>query len=153
MAEKKWILLVSLAFMVAMSPLTSRIIELRQAHRFYIGELIGMVLGKLQGWTQFNGGANDDTERERAIGPNMIASHQSYGQPDLLVYCCPLGFEKSVPFVDFKFPDPRSPVKVRCPTHLLDESFIAKYNKDLSIMKSLPYDDPRTFLRQADLHC
>ncbi|MBA0856502.1 hypothetical protein Goshw_029466, partial [Gossypium schwendimanii] len=106
------------------------------------------MLEKLQQWRKpFNNGG-----KNLAIGPNLTACHSSYGRPDLLVYCCPPGFQTPVPFTDFKFPDP-SPVRVRRPAHLLNESFIAKYNKALSIMKSLPYDDPRSFLRQANLHC
>lgn len=113
-----------------------------------MGELASIMLEKLQQWRKpFNNGG-----KNLAIGPNLTACHSSYGRPDLLVYCCPPGFQTPVPFTDFKFPDP-SPVRVRRPAHLLNESFIAKYNKALSIMKSLPYDDPRSFLRQANLHC
>ncbi|GMJ12759.1 hypothetical protein HRI_004945100 [Hibiscus trionum] len=145
MAELKWILMVSLAFLMAMSLLSSPHLNM--------GELTEMVFDKLQFWETFNNGGDKKTEESRAIGPNMTACHHSYGRPDLLVYCCPPGFEKPVPFVDFEFPDPRSPVKVRRPAHLLNESFIEKYNRALSIMKSLPYDDPRSFARQAELHC
>ncbi|OMO75651.1 hypothetical protein COLO4_25949 [Corchorus olitorius] len=45
------------------------------------------------------------------------------------------------------FPDP--PKRVRRPTYRLDDDYIAKYNKAVSIMKSLPFDDPRNFVRQA----
>ncbi|PPD99134.1 hypothetical protein GOBAR_DD03863 [Gossypium barbadense] len=138
MAEKKWILILSLTFIIAVS----------QVHHLYMGELASIMLEKLQQWRKpFNNGG-----KNLAIGPNLTACHSSYGRPDLLVYCCPPGFQTPVPFTDFKFPDP-SPVRVRRPAHLLNESFIAKYNKALSIMKSLPYDDPRSFLRQANLHC
>ncbi|TYI37699.1 hypothetical protein ES332_A03G231300v1 [Gossypium tomentosum] len=138
MAEKKWILILSLTFIIAVS----------QVHHLYMGELTSIMLEKLQQWRKpFNNGG-----KNLAIGPNLTACHSSYGRPDLLVYCCPPGFQNPVPFTDFKFPDP-SPVRVRRPAHLLNESFIAKYNKALSIMKSLPYDDPRSFHRQANLHC
>ncbi|KAE8672849.1 RER1C family protein [Hibiscus syriacus] len=153
MAERKWILLVSLAFIVAMSCSSSRIMKSSQLQYSYMGELTSMILGKLRFWATFNNGVDGDGAKSRAIGPNMTACHHSYGRPDLLVYCCPPGFEKSVPFVEFEFPDHLSPVRVRRPAHLLNESFIAKYNKALSIMKSLPYDDPRSFTRQAELHC
>ncbi|KAK8626809.1 hypothetical protein V6N13_134439 [Hibiscus sabdariffa] len=153
MAEKKWILMVSLAFIMVMSPLSSRIMESAQVQHLNMGELASLVLGKFQFWATVDNGGEKKTVESRAIGPNMTACHHSYGRPDLLVYCCPPGFEKSVPFVDFELPEPPSPVKVRRPAHLLDESFIVKYNKALSIMKSLPYDDPRSFARQAELHC
>ncbi|KAE8716679.1 Detected protein of unknown function [Hibiscus syriacus] len=153
MAERKWILIVSLAFIVLVSSSTSRIMKSSQLQYSYMGELTSMILGKLRFWATFNNGVDDNAAKSRAIGPNMTACHHSYGRPDLLVYCCPPGFEKSVPFVDFEFPDPRSLVRLRRPAHLLNESYIAKYNKALSIMKSLPYDDPRSFARQAELHC
>ncbi|XVE49037.1 hypothetical protein DITRI_Ditri01bG0049800 [Diplodiscus trichospermus] len=89
----------------------------------------------------------------KAVAPNLTACHQSFGAVNFPVYCCPPGFETPVPFVDFKFPDQQSPVRVRRPAHLLDDNYVAKYSKALSIMKSLPYDDPRSFARQADLRC
>lgn len=117
-----------------------------------------MILGKelAGGWGFSNSGhgRNRATKSNKVIGPNLTACSPSYGRPDLLVYCCPPGFETPLPFVDFQFPHPQSPAKrVRRPAHLLDDDYIAKYNKALSIMKSLPYDDPRSFSRQAELHC
>ncbi|XVE49036.1 hypothetical protein DITRI_Ditri01bG0049700 [Diplodiscus trichospermus] len=154
MEQKKWILTVVLAFMVALLPLTFIILESNQVQHLYMGELTNMILDKLGGWVSGNRDLGiDEAAQSKVIGPNLTACHPSYGRPDLLVYCCPPGFETPVPVVDFKFPDPQSSVRVRRPAHLLDESYIAKYNKALSIMKSLPYDDPRSFARQANLHC
>ncbi|WRX16545.1 Tyrosinase copper-binding domain - like 1 [Theobroma cacao] len=154
MEKKKWILTVVLALIVAMLPLTFRILESHQVQRLYTGELTDMILGKLGGWASSNHDLSTDKAlASKFIAPNLTACHPSYGRPDLLVHCCPPGFESPVPFVDFQFPDPQSPKRVRRPVQLVDENYIAKYNKALSIMKSLPYDDPRSFARQANLHC
>ncbi|XP_022726199.1 polyphenol oxidase I, chloroplastic-like [Durio zibethinus] len=154
MEQKKWILTVVLAFVVAMLPLTFRILESHQLQLLYMGELTNMILGKLGGWGSSRHDLSiDKAAKSKAIGPNLTACHPSYGRPDLLVYCCPPGFESPLPFVDFQFPNPQSHVRVRRPAHLLDQNDISKYNKALSIMKSLPYDDPRSFARQANLHC
>ncbi|XP_022762305.1 aureusidin synthase-like [Durio zibethinus] len=154
MEQQKWIVTVVLAFIVAMLPFTFRILESHQVQHLYMGELTNMIFGKLGGWASSNHhDLSIDKAASKVIGPNLTACHPSYGRPDLLVYCCPAGFETPGPFVDFQFPDPKSPLRVRRPAHLLDENYIAKYNKALSIMKSLPYDDPRNFVRQANLHC
>ncbi|XVE49035.1 hypothetical protein DITRI_Ditri01bG0049600 [Diplodiscus trichospermus] len=135
-------------------PVTLRNLESHQVRYPFVGDLTSMILGKLGVWP---GGSHEVSHENKAgfnaVGPNLTTCHPSYGRPDLLVYCCPPGFEKPVPFVDFQFPEPQSPVRVRRPAHLLDESYIAKYNKALSIMKSLPYHDPGNFARQANLHC
>ncbi|XVF45297.1 hypothetical protein PTKIN_Ptkin02bG0194300 [Pterospermum kingtungense] len=154
MKPKKWVLTVVLAFILVLLPLAFRIMEPHQLQHSYMGELTSMILGKLGGWGFSNHENNRDmATNTKVIGPNLTACHPSYGRPDLLVYCCPPGFETPLPFVDFQFPDSQSPVRVRRPAHLLDDNYIAKYNKALSIMKSLPYDDPRSFARQANLHC
>ncbi|XVF01086.1 hypothetical protein REPUB_Repub04eG0057300 [Reevesia pubescens] len=145
MEQKKWILTVVLAFIVAMVPLTFRILGSHQVQHFYMGlylhfvfltridfdlsgELTNIILGKLGGWTSGKHDISiDKAAMSKVIGPNFTACHPSYGRDDLLVYCCPPGFETPVPYVDFQFPYPKLP--------------------------SLPYDDPRSFARQANLHC
>ncbi|PON86009.1 Polyphenol oxidase [Trema orientale] len=89
------------------------------------------------------------------ISPNLTTCHDSYGRPDLLVNCCPpLSDEASAVPVDYQFPDSsKSGLRVRRPVHLLDHDYVAKYTKALTIMKSLPHSDPRSFSRQAQLHC
>ncbi|KAK8658499.1 hypothetical protein V6N13_036704 [Hibiscus sabdariffa] len=114
-----------------------------------------MILDKLEGWSLGKNGFTDDSNKRglKAVGPNLTTCHPSYGRTDLLVNCCPPGFQSPAPFVDFQFPDPQSPLRIRRPAHAVDANFLAKYDKALSIMKSLPHDDPRSFSRQANLHC
>ncbi|OMO74339.1 hypothetical protein CCACVL1_16831 [Corchorus capsularis] len=69
-------------------------------------ELTSMILTKLGG----------NKLKSKAISPNLTACHANYGRPDLLVYCCPPGFEIPQPFVEFQFPDP-PPKHVRTPTY------------------------------------
>ncbi|XP_062078689.1 polyphenol oxidase I, chloroplastic-like [Humulus lupulus] len=88
------------------------------------------------------------------ISPNLTSCHDSYGRTDLLVNCCPPPSDKAtdVP-IDFQYPSKLSRLRVRRPVHLLDSAYVAKYTKALTIMKSLPHSDPRSFSRQALLHC
>ncbi|PIA38223.1 hypothetical protein AQUCO_02800118v1 [Aquilegia coerulea] len=69
------------------------------------------------------------------------------------VYCCPPNIESDEQIIDFEFPDPSEQLRIRKRAHMRDSDYIAKYASALSIMKSLPYDDPRSFARQADVHC
>ncbi|CAI0399438.1 unnamed protein product [Linum tenue] len=58
------------------------------------------------------------------------------------------------PVSEFEFPDPdTTPIRVRRFSHRLDDDYIAKYKKALSIMKSLPHSDPRSFTWQVEIHC
>ncbi|XVE93644.1 hypothetical protein REPUB_Repub01dG0211900 [Reevesia pubescens] len=157
MEKKKWIFTVVLAFIVTMLPLTFRILESHQVQHLYLGDL-NMILGKLGGWASSNHDlsifkAEPAPSISKVIAPNLTACHPAYGREDLLVYCCPPGYRTPEPYVDFKFPDPKSPVRLRRPVQHVDEDYIAKYNKALSIMKSLPFGDPRSFTRQANMHC
>ncbi|KAK7302745.1 hypothetical protein RJT34_13641 [Clitoria ternatea] len=77
------------------------------------------------------------------------------GPPDLpegvnAVNCCPPPSEK---IIDFKFPSTNQPLRVRPAAHLVNGDALAKYEKAMSIMKSLPPDDPRSFTQQANIHC
>lgn len=153
MEPNKWILTITLAFLLAiLLPETLRNLE---SDRDQFMDLTNMLLAKLGEWAWGNHELNTEDMKGgiKAVGPNLTSCHSSYGRTDLLVYCCPPGFESSEPFVDFQFPDPKSPLRVRRPGHLVDDNYVAKYNKALSIMKSLPYNDPRSFARQANLHC
>ncbi|OVA18745.1 Tyrosinase [Macleaya cordata] len=87
------------------------------------------------------------------LSPNLTTCHRSLSDADVPVYCCPPKRESEEPFIDFQFPDTSIPVRVRKPAHLADADYIAKYNKAIAIMKSLPYSDPRSWLRQANMHC
>ncbi|KAF8376716.1 hypothetical protein HHK36_031614 [Tetracentron sinense] len=64
--------------------------------------------------------------------------------------CCPPADTK---IIDFKLPSKSSPMRVRPAAHLVDEEYLAKYNKAVALMKALPDDDPRNFMQQANVHC
>ncbi|GMJ00328.1 hypothetical protein HRI_003702000 [Hibiscus trionum] len=150
LGASKWVSTVTLAFLSVLLTVTLWKLESNQAQFSFPGDITNMILGKLEGWSL---GEDGNKRGLKALGPNITSCHPSYGRKDLLVHCCPPGFQTPVPFVDFQFPDPQSPLRVRRPAHVVDGDYIAKYNKALSIMKSLPHDDPRSFSRQANLHC
>lgn len=60
-------------------------------------------------------------------------------------------------FKEFKFKDydasSNFSLRVRKPCHLLDEEFIAKFEKGITLIKALPKDDPRSFYQQSRVHC
>ncbi|KAG9454119.1 hypothetical protein H6P81_007023 [Aristolochia fimbriata] len=64
--------------------------------------------------------------------------------------CCPPYLHD---IVNFKLPDQRSHMRVRRPAHLVDDHYVAKYEKGIALMKALPAKDPRNFTNQANLHC
>lgn len=45
------------------------------------------------------------------------------------------------------------PFRLRRPAHLLDEEYIAKYERAVALQKALPDTDPRSFRNQQRLHC
>lgn len=51
---------------------------------------------------------------------------------------------------DFK---PRLPMRVRQAAHLVDDAYIAKYQKAVELMRALPETDGRSFTAQYRLHC
>ncbi|CAA0808741.1 Unknown protein [Striga hermonthica] len=53
---------------------------------------------------------------------------------------------------DYKLP-PVTKMRVRPAAHLAGKDYFAKYEEALSRMKSLPDDDPRSFMQQAKIHC
>ncbi|OVA07051.1 Tyrosinase [Macleaya cordata] len=122
-------------------------------------ELKNKVLGIVEdgNWALFTSSTvavSDEKPSSRVVlSPNLTTCHQSLSDADVPVYCCPPKPESDEPFIDFKFPDESQPIRVRRPAHLVDKEYIAKYNKALTIMRSLPYDDPRNFIRQANMHC
>ncbi|KAI3993675.1 hypothetical protein MKX01_002688 [Papaver californicum] len=64
--------------------------------------------------------------------------------------CCP---PPSTTIVDFEKPSSSTPLRIRPAAHLVDEAYIAKYNKAYELMRALPDDDPRSFYKQANIHC
>nr|KJB47500.1 hypothetical protein B456_008G029600 [Gossypium raimondii] len=151
----KWISTITFAFLLVMFTVTLWSLESNQVQYPFAGDLTKMILGKLEGWSLGKHGVITEEGKRgtKSVGPNMTSCHPSYGRKDLLVDCCPPGFQSPLPFVDFQFPDPQSPLRIRRPAHAVDVDYIAKYDKALSIMKSLPHHDPRSFSRQANLHC
>eukprot|EP00262_Sarcandra_glabra_P015359 TRINITY_DN4720_c0_g1_i1.p1 TRINITY_DN4720_c0_g1~~TRINITY_DN4720_c0_g1_i1.p1 ORF type:complete len:604 (-),score=41.93 TRINITY_DN4720_c0_g1_i1:63-1874(-) len=101
-----------------------------------------------------NGIKNIEEASGIPISPDLKTCHASYTKNvSHYVYCCPPTPESEEPFIDFKFPDPSEPLRIRRPAHLIDDAYIAKYAKALTIMRQLGYDDPHSFRRQADMHC
>ncbi|XP_004485748.1 polyphenol oxidase A1, chloroplastic-like [Cicer arietinum] len=79
------------------------------------------------------------------------------GPPDLPlgatpnnINCCP---PNSTNIIDFKIPSTNQPLRIRQAAHLVDNKYLRKYNKAVELMKSLPSDDPRSFIQQANIHC
>ena len=50
-------------------------------------------------------------------------------------------------------PPAGSPLRVRPSAHLVDEEYLAKYERAVALMKALPDDDPRSFAQQWRVHC
>uniref|UniRef100_A0A0C9S6R6 TSA: Wollemia nobilis Ref_Wollemi_Transcript_14401_2252 transcribed RNA sequence n=1 Tax=Wollemia nobilis TaxID=56998 RepID=A0A0C9S6R6_9CONI len=65
--------------------------------------------------------------------------------------CCP-PYSSNTTTVDFEFPK-NLPMRTRVPAHLVGEAYIKKYDAAISAMKALPEDDPRSFTKQANVHC
>ncbi|KAF8410583.1 hypothetical protein HHK36_003115 [Tetracentron sinense] len=170
MAAKKWVLGVFLSFLLAAFTVNLIIQDLQEVPS-HLGELNGldgkrnqlvyistaierlknMVHGLVGGSWSCNGESLKPDQI--LLSPNLSTCHESMGKPGFPVYCCPPKRESEEPFIEFQFPNASSPLRVRRPAHLVDDEYIAKYKKALSIMKSLPFDDPRSFMRQADMHC
>ncbi|KAK7340175.1 hypothetical protein VNO77_20871 [Canavalia gladiata] len=91
----------------------------------------------------------------RAINPNVSMCFLVDLPPNALTstHCCP-----SLPFPskikDFKdFASPNATLRIRKPVHLVDQEFIAKFEKGIALMKALPAHDPRNFDQQSRVHC
>lgn len=56
------------------------------------------------------------------------------------------------PIKKFEF-DPTLPMRERRPAHLVDDAYIAKYEKAYELLRALPDSDGRSWLNQANLHC
>ncbi|KAL2931948.1 Polyphenol oxidase chloroplastic [Bienertia sinuspersici] len=63
--------------------------------------------------------------------------------------CCP---PTSTNIVDFVLPQVNT-LKVRPPAHSVDNEYLEKFNRAMSLMKALPSSDPRSFTQQANVHC
>ncbi|XP_068643026.1 polyphenol oxidase I, chloroplastic-like [Aristolochia californica] len=103
--------------------------------------------------TTFTAGEETNEHRHAPLAADLSTCHRSLTDADVPVYCCPPNRESDEPVVDFQFPSPSEPKRIRRPAHLVDEDYIAKYEKAIKIMKKFPYEDPLNFMRQADMHC
>lgn len=108
--------------------------------------LIG--LGGLYGATNLS----DPFAYAKPIQPPDIADCSVINEPDPEnpTNCCPPLTRK---IIDFKLPSQNEPLRIRRPAHLVDDNYIAKYNRAIALMKQLPEDDPRNFTQQANVHC
>ncbi|KAJ4827432.1 hypothetical protein Tsubulata_011085 [Turnera subulata] len=151
METKKWGLVVSVVFIIAALPLVLRVKDPREIQYALIRELLKPSIPKL-----LPGSSSMRKKEARIFGvsPNLTTCHQSSSPSGFRIYCCPPRSESDEAIIEFQFPDPSSsPLRIRRAAHLVDHNYLTKYNKALSIMKSLPYTDPRSFTRQANLHC
>ncbi|KAJ6728170.1 POLYPHENOL OXIDASE CHLOROPLASTIC-LIKE [Salix koriyanagi] len=94
----------------------------------------------------------DRTANAKPISPPDLTNCELVDLPNLEnpTNCCPPLSKK---IIDFRPPSPFSPLRTRRAAHLVDEDFVAKYAEAISLMKSLPEDDPRSFYQQANVHC
>uniref|UniRef100_A0A6N2NH22 Tyrosinase copper-binding domain-containing protein n=1 Tax=Salix viminalis TaxID=40686 RepID=A0A6N2NH22_SALVM len=108
--------------------------------------LIG--LGGLYGATNLS----DPFAHAKPIQPPDISDCSVINEPDPEnpTNCCPPLTRK---IIDFKLPSRNDPLRIRRPAHLVDDDYIAKYNRAIALMKQLPEDDPRNFTQQANVHC
>ncbi|KAI0516646.1 hypothetical protein KFK09_009323 [Dendrobium nobile] len=69
--------------------------------------------------------------------------------------CCALSLVSSdhQKILNFTFPLPSSPLRIRPAAHLVDSRYISQYSKAVQLMKDLPKSDPRSFFQQANIHC
>ncbi|CAA7397722.1 unnamed protein product [Spirodela intermedia] len=88
------------------------------------------------------------------LAANLSACHPSFTDANRPTNCCPLRRDADQRVIDFELPKlVQSPLRVRRAAHLLNNEYIAKYQRAVAIMKSLPSDHPHSFFRQANNHC
>lgn len=98
-------------------------------------------------------GGNDDKNIGGPIVTNLLTCGKPKLPPHALppFYCCP-PMSASEP-IDFTFPDPSEPLRVRRPAHAVGAEYMAKYERAIALMKALPDSDPRSFYQMANIHC
>ncbi|RZC49897.1 hypothetical protein C5167_018327 [Papaver somniferum] len=160
MEAKRWVSLVLLALILvglSSSDLFVQDSDQQVQAISFISDLKATVLGFFDGtWLTVEDASaiNEEVKPKHVIlTPNLTTCHKSLSDADRPVYCCPPKRESLEPIIDFQFPDISEPIRVRKPAHMVDADYIAKYNRAIAIMKSLPYDDPRSYMRQANMHC
>ncbi|RYR16532.1 hypothetical protein Ahy_B04g073569 [Arachis hypogaea] len=106
--------------------------------------------------------SNYSNDVSRAISPDFTKCGPVDLPPNAITspYCCPtlatpfkfIDFKDYIINATYKYKN-NSSIRVRRAAHLVDDEFIAKLEKGIAIMKSLPNDDPRNFIQQAKVHC
>ncbi len=66
--------------------------------------------------------------------------------------CCPAPYNGTISEKLYVF-DRKLPMRTRPAAHLLDDAYIAKYQRAYRLLKALPDSDPRSWNNQAKLHC
>lgn len=82
----------------------------------------------------------DLTRCQPALGPDNITT---------IPCCLPIGNNKIIDFI----PPPYTKIRTRPAAHLVDQSYIAKYSKAVSMMRALGPDHPWNHMQQANIHC
>ncbi|MED6150514.1 hypothetical protein PIB30_073074 [Stylosanthes scabra] len=99
--------------------------------------------------------ASTNQNISRAISPDVANCGPVELPPNAITepFCCPI-LPSPLKIKDFKdFAKPNAPLRVRKPIHLVDDEYMAKLEKGIAIMKSLPKNDPRNYIEQAKVHC
>ncbi|MQM23198.1 hypothetical protein Taro_056261 [Colocasia esculenta] len=123
--------------------------------------LLGVLVGSLeQPPTHGSGGprtrgTDGEPRHGSPLAANLSICYPSLSDGDRPVYCCPPRPDGAQTVVDFEYPANTDsfPLRIRRPAHLVDDVYIAKYERAVAIMKSLPSDHPHNFFRQANNHC
>ncbi|KAH8946526.1 hypothetical protein BDL97_12G100000 [Sphagnum fallax] len=66
--------------------------------------------------------------------------------------CCPAPYNGTISEKLYVF-DRKLPIRTRPAAHLLDDAYIAKYQRAYRLLRVLPDSDPRSWKNQAKLHC
>jgi polyphenol oxidase len=66
--------------------------------------------------------------------------------------CCPVPYNGTISEKLYVF-DRKLPMRTRPAAHLLDDAYIAKYQRAYRLLRALPDSDPRSWKNQAKLHC
>lgn len=82
--------------------------------------------------------------------PIITPNPTQCGPSDVGLNCCPPTARN---IVDFQLPPQPTTLRVRPPAHLVDDQYLQKFSRAISLMKALPANDPRNFSQQANVHC
>ncbi|KAI3838512.1 hypothetical protein MKX03_014014 [Papaver bracteatum] len=108
-------------------------------------------LGGLYGVTAAGFGADRMAMAAPVAPPDLSKCSPATITPEQpKVNCCP---PPNTKIVDFQLPSKSTPLRIRPAAHLVNDAYIAKYNKAYALMRALPDDDPRSLKQQANVHC